>query len=122
MKSKAFTLAELIMIIVIVSILAAIAVPRLNFRKTAQRGNCFASSESIRAALANYYSKTAMAGTPSFPDSLSSPAFLHYLADNKLPKHPTGRTWEDYYSLQNNGAQYTFSVGKGTATGACTAL
>jgi len=117
---KNMTLVELIMVVCILLILAAIAIPRLNFRKDAQRGNCYGSADAIRSALSSYYAKSAISGTAAYPLTLSDPSFVAFLNADKLPKHPTGRIWDDYYSTQNNAAQYIFSTGKANASGACT--
>ena len=114
------TLVELIMVVCIIALLAAIAIPRMNFKKDAQRANCYASIDAIRAALSSYYSKAAIAGTATYPPTLSSPSFLPYLNTDKLPKHPTGRNWDDYYLTQSNSTGYTLISGKNNATGACT--
>jgi len=114
------TLIELIVVICILLILAAIAIPRMNFKKDAQRANCYASADAIRGALSSYYAKAAISGTATYPSALSSPIFAPFLNADKLPKHPTGRIWDDYYSTQGNGTQYIFSIGKSNATGACT--
>lgn len=114
------TLLELVMVICVLVILAAIVVPRMNFKKDAQRANCYASVDAIRAGLSSYNSKAAIAGTASYPVTLSDASFLPYLNGDKLPKHPTKRVWDDYYSTQDNGAQYLLATGRNDTTGACT--
>lgn len=108
-KSKGFTLIELIMVIVIIGILAAIAVPRfVNLRKDARKAQCEGSVGAIRAALSNYFAFWSI-NSPhyngNFPDTVAD--LQNYFQDRAVPSSPgwttAGMTWDSYYTSAQNG-------------------
>jgi prepilin-type N-terminal cleavage/methylation domain-containing protein len=70
MNRKGFTLIELVMVIVIIGILAAVAIPKFISLKTeAERAVCQSNVGAIRTALSNFYAKCNING--SCPDNVT---------------------------------------------------
>jgi prepilin-type N-terminal cleavage/methylation domain-containing protein len=64
MNRKGFTLIELVMVIVIIGILAAVAIPKFISLKTdADRAVCQSNVGAIRTALSNFYAKCNINGS-----------------------------------------------------------
>jgi len=84
-KQSGFTLIELVMVIVILGILSAIAIPKFADLTTqakiaAGKGGLGA----MRSAVAIDYAKSATSGTVAFPSAITTALF----ADSLIPKNP----------------------------------
>ena len=103
MKSQSgFTLIELIMVIVILGILAAVAVPKfVDLSGNAETSACKSNQAVIESAAAIKYAENAAAGNAAFPSDVLTNTT--YYANGKVPTCPSG-------------GKYTYDKDKGTVT------
>jgi prepilin-type N-terminal cleavage/methylation domain-containing protein len=87
-----FTLVELVVVIIILGILAAVAVPKfIDLSDEAEAATCKANQHAIEAAASMYYAEQAVAGTPAFPADLASMA--SQFTSGSTPTCPSGGTY-----------------------------
>jgi prepilin-type N-terminal cleavage/methylation domain-containing protein len=118
--ARAFTLIELIAVIVVLAILAGVAIPKYidytaNARASATKGTLGA----VRSAIANFYANSAVNGSPAFP-TLTQLQTTGTVMQEMLPANPynssntiAAATWATTPPTSGtNGWNYDATAGK----------
>ncbi len=87
-KTRAFTLVELIVIIVVLAILSGVAIPKyIDYTANAKASAGKATIGAVRTAIANFYANSALTGTAAYP-TLVQMQTLGSVMQETLPTNP----------------------------------
>lgn len=87
-KRRAFTLIELIAVIVVLAILAGVALPKyFDYATQARESACKGGLGGVRAGVANFYANSAIMGTPTYP-TVAQMTTLGTVMQEALPENP----------------------------------
>lgn len=86
--ARAFTLIELIAVIVVLAILSGIAIPKyFDYAAKAKESATKGALGGMRSSIANYYASRAVAGTPQYP-SISQLTTVGTVLQEAVPTNP----------------------------------
>ena len=86
--ARAFTLIELIVVIVVLAILAGVAIPKyIDYTSNAKASATRGVLGGVRSAVANFYANSAITGTPTWP-TLVQMQTVGTVMQEVLPNNP----------------------------------
>ncbi len=90
---RAFTLIELLAVVLILAILAGVALPRFfDYQTRAREASCKGTLGGVRAGVANYYANEAIVnGTAAYP-SLAQLTTIGTVMQERIPENPYAGT------------------------------
>ncbi len=87
-RSRAFTLVELIVIIVVLAILSGVAIPKyIDYAARAKESAARGTLGAVRSGIANFYANAAVTGTAAFP-TLVQMQTLGTVMQEAIPANP----------------------------------
>lgn len=87
-RRGAFTLIELIAVIVVLAILSGVALPRFfDYSAKAKESACRGALGGVRSAIANFYSNSAVNGTPVYP-TIAQLRTVGTVMQEAIPENP----------------------------------
>jgi Tfp pilus assembly protein PilE len=119
-RSRAFTLVELIVIIVVLAILSGVAIPKyIDYTSNAKASTAKATLGAARSAIANFYANSAITGTVAYP-TLVQMQTLGTVMQEPLPANPynsdatiAAATWNATPPVSGtNGFNYDAALGR----------
>ncbi|MCX5688428.1 MAG: prepilin-type N-terminal cleavage/methylation domain-containing protein [Planctomycetota bacterium] len=118
--ARAFTLVELVAVIVVLAILAGVAIPKyIDYSASAKVSATKGILGGARSAIANFYANSAVSGTPAYP-TLVQMQTLGTVLQEAVPANPynnsatiAAATWSSTAPTSgSNGWNYDASTGR----------
>ena len=119
-RRSAFTLIELVAVIVVLAILAGVAIPKyIDYAANAKASACKGILGGVRSAIANFYANSAVSGTAAFP-SLVALTTVGTVVTEAIPANPynnlatvTGVSWTTLQPVAGSfGWNYDATTGR----------